>query len=464
MGGTTLATRGLNIPAHDSVVVSPVTPPAQGVQTIHYKRGGENGESVALIDLAYTGGDLSSVYNYDGKFSIVVNTEAVTPGVNTFSLITANPSPVDAVIYWGDGNYEVTTLEARGTSSPLLTNHTYSTPGTYTIQIYNARGLRFYYNNNAEGDKIIALGATPGNFSFATNLARAWLGSVNLTAIDSGMNLSGVTDFSYAWQNCTSLTSFPVLDTSSGTVFSYAWSGCTGLTSFPVLDTSSGISFNLAWYNCTSLTSFPVLDTSSGTNLSNAWQNCTSLTSFPVLDTSSGTNLSSAWSGCSGLTSFPALDTSSGSNFSATWQNCTSLTSFPALDTSSGSGFDSTWSGCSGLTSFPVLNISKGTSFSSAWSGCTSLTSFPAGFFDSWAPTVVSSGCFLNTWANCTSLTATSVENILNSIDFSGRNSPSTSKNITISYNASSGTPNISTAVTNLKARGWVITLNGVTQ
>ena len=39
-------------------------------------------------------------------------------------------------------------------------------------------------------------------------------------------------------------------------------------------------------------------------------------------------------------------------------------------------------------------------------------------------------------------------EQILNSID----------------YNASSGTPNIATAVTNLKGRGWTITLNGVAQ
>jgi hypothetical protein len=56
------------------------------------------------------------------------------------------------------------------------------------------------------------------------------------------------------------------------------------------------------------------------------------------------------------------------------------------------------------------------------------------------------------------------VENILNSIDASGRSAPASTKNIGIDYNAGSGTPSISTAVANLKGRGWTITLNGVAQ
>jgi len=35
---------------------------------------------------------------------------------------------------------------------------------------------------------------------------------------------------------------------------------------------------------------------------------------------------------------------------------------------------------------------------------------------------------------------------------------------ITIDYDAGTGTPSVSTAVTNLKSRGWTITLNGVAQ
>ena len=58
----------------------------------------------------------------------------------------------------------------------------------------------------------------------------------------------------------------------------FAW----GLTSFPLLDTSSGINFNNAWRSCTSLTSFPLLNTNRGTNFTSTWFGCTELTSFPA--------------------------------------------------------------------------------------------------------------------------------------------------------------------------------------
>jgi hypothetical protein len=125
--------------------------------------------------------------------------------------------------------------------------------------------------------------------------------------------------------------------------------------------------------------------------------------------------------------------------------------------------FFAAWRGCSSLTSFPLIDTSNGTSFRDAWRGCSSLENFPAGFFDNWTATPANN-CLVDTWLNCTSLTATSVENILNSIDTSGRNPPASGVNITIDYNTATGTPDIATAVTNLKSRGWTITLNGVAQ
>jgi hypothetical protein len=91
------------------------------------------------------------------------------------------------------------------------------------------------------------------------------------------------------------------------------------------------------------------------------------------------------------------------------------------------------------------------------------LTTFPANFFDSWTGTPVNN-CFLNAWLGCNSLTATSVENILNSIDTSGQSAPASGVDITIDYDTGTGTPSVATAVTNLKSRGWTITLNGVAQ
>jgi hypothetical protein len=335
----------------------------------------------------------------------------------TCAVITA--STCTYTIDWRDGT-PVQTVNATGTG--FTATHRYIFPQTYKAKIEVLSGtFRPYYNNSVYVDQLVEIGQTPDGWTntstsgFGTNLAQAFYGGNNLASVSRYLDVSGITTFSNTWQNCISLTSFPLLDTSSGTNFSYAW------------------------YGCSSLTRFPLLDTSSGTNFAAAWQSCTSLTNFPLLDTSSGTNFSYAWYGCTGLTSFPLLDTSSGTSFSYAWRNCTTLTRFPLLDTSSG------------------------TNFAAAWQSCTNLTSFPANFFDAWTATPANN-CFVGTWDNCFSLTATSVKNILNSIDTSGRSAPASGVDITIDYNASSGTPNVSTAVTNLKSRGWTITLNGVLQ
>jgi hypothetical protein len=400
---------------------------------------------------------------------------------SSFSLITN--AACDLGIDWGDGVNETISI-AGGVQT---TTHTYASSGTYVIRFTVTGGnLVPYYNNNAEAQKITALGSSQYDWSFGASLERAWYGGSNITLIDAGMDTSGVTSFGSTWRKCSRLTSFPLIDTSAGTIFGSAWSGCSSLTSFPLIDTSAGTSFSgawentsltsfplidtssgttffQAWNNCSSLTSFPLINTSAGTNFVSTWRDCSSLTSFPLIDTSAGTLFGSAWRDCSSLTSFPLIDTSAGTLFGSAWSDCSSLTSFPLIDTSAGTNFSGAWSNCSSLTSFPLIDTSSGTTFWQAWIGCSSLTTFPANFFDSWAGTPINN-CFYNTWNGCSSLTATSVENILNSIDTSGQSAPASGVDITIDYDAGTGTPSVSTAVTNLKSRGWTITLNGVAQ
>jgi len=147
--------------------------------------------------------------------------------------------------------------------------------------------------------------------------------------VENGASASygSVTGFSSYWREWSEITSFPLIDTSSGDSFDNAWLGCSSLTSFPLIDTSSGTNFRAAWFDCSSLTSFPLIDTSSGTYFRDAWIFCSSLTSFPLIDTSSGTNFKSAWLGCSSLTTIPAglFDNVSGGNFSGAFTS-TALT------------------------------------------------------------------------------------------------------------------------------------------
>jgi len=206
------------------------------------------------------------------------------------------------------------------------------------------------------------------------------------------------------------------------------------------------------WREWPELTSFPLIDTSSGTNFQQAWFGCTSLTSFPLIDTSSGTDFEQAWRGCTSLASFPLIDTSAGTTFSFAWFGCSSLTSFPLIDTSAGTTFSLAWFGCSSLTSFPLIDTSSGTNFQSAWYGCNSLTTIPAGLFDN-----VSGGNFSGAFTN-TALTQTSIDNILVSLVASGISAG------TRVFDQSGGSAPSATgeaAINTLRSRGWTVTVTG---
>lgn len=231
--------------------------------------------------------------------------------------------------------------------------------------------------DNGDGSWTFRSYDTVGWFSFYE--INSNILDTNITKIEV-ITIKDVVSFDSAFKNLSSMTEIIFSDltaTRNITDFESAWEDCRSLISFPLIDTSSGTSFGSAWYNCYLLTSFPLIDTSNGRDFEAAWYGCKSLTSFPHLDVSSGTDFEETWYNCRALTSFPSLDVSNGTNFESAWENCSSLTSFPQLDVSSGTNFESAWEDCSSLTSFPLINTSSGTNFSYAWANCTSLPSCP---------------------------------------------------------------------------------------
>ena len=385
----------------------------------------------------------------DGTLYAPIITYGITSAGGTFNL--RSTGTVDYAVDWDStSGYEAST------SNTLA--HTY-TAGDYNLAVYSDDVYRpFFTDVTADVTQITSVAIGSGA-DLGTSLTAAWRTATNMTTFTCPFDVTSlVTGFNNAWNNCHSLTSFPLLDTSSGTNFGGAWRDCRSLTSFPLLNTSSGTNFTDTWRNCSSLTSFPLLNTSSATTFNNTWLDCDRLTSFPSLNTSSGTNFGSAWRDCRGLTSFPSLNTSSGTNFYRTWQNCNSLTSFPLLNTSSGTSFYAAWRECSSLTSFPLLNTSSGTTFDWAWSNCSILADFPANMFDTTGTLIATA--FATAWHNC-ALTAQSIENILVSLDTNGATGITLGIDGGTNANASTWSAAAIVAYNSLISKGWTITQNG---
>jgi hypothetical protein len=161
----------------------------------------------------------------------------------------------------------------------------------------------------------------------------------------------------------------------------------------------------------------------------------------------------------------------SATDASYAWNNCQSLESFSSALPSVTSVYNS-WLNCLSLESFSI-ELPSVISAREAWRGCSSLTDFSADVFTNWNPSSILSGVFNNTWDGCSSLTAQSVENILTSIDTSGQYATDTGASggtaladpvIDIDYNGDPLSAATTTAITNLKGKGWGITINGTLQ
>jgi hypothetical protein len=228
----------------------------------------------------------------DGTLAPAIITYGITSAGGTFNLRSIGT--VDYAVDWDStGGYETST------SNTLA--HTY-TAGNYDLVVYSDGVYRPYFNNvTADASQITSVAIGSGA-DLGTDLTSAWDGASNMTSFVCPFDVtSGVTNLVRAWRNCNSLTSFPLINTSSGTLFTNAWRDCSSLTTFLALDFSSSTRFLDAWYDCSSLADFPanMFDTT-GTLISNAfqgaWTNC-ALTAQSIenilvsLDTNGASNI-----------------------------------------------------------------------------------------------------------------------------------------------------------------------------
>ena len=166
------------------------------------------------------------------------------------------------------------------------------------------------------------------------------------------------------FQDCSSLTTIPLLNTSTAINMNYMFQGCSKLTTIPQLDTSNVNSMSYMFRDCSELTTIPQLDTSKVTNMGYMFEGCSKLTTIPQLDTSKVTNMEQMFDGCKSLESIPMLDFSKvgiiNNFFGYSWmggdyQYLTNLGGFGGLkiDWNDGGGL----SKCPNLTVDSLMNV-----------------------------------------------------------------------------------------------------------
>ena len=154
------------------------------------------------------------------------------------------------------------------------------------------------------------------------------------------LNTANVTDMSYMFSSCSSLTSLDVthFNTAKVTNMSSMFSSCLSLTSLDVthFNTAKVTNMNKMFSNCSALTSLDVtnFNTANVTDMSYMFFSCSELTSLDVtnFNTANVTNMSSMFSNCLSLTSLylTNFNTEKVTNMSSMFFSCLSLTAIYA--------------------------------------------------------------------------------------------------------------------------------------
>ena len=154
------------------------------------------------------------------------------------------------------------------------------------------------------------------------------------------LNTANVTDMSYMFSSCSSLTSLDVthFNTANVTNMSSMFSSCLSLTSLDVthFNTAKVTNMNKMFSNCSALTSLDVtnFNTANVTDMSYMFFSCSELTSLDVtnFNTANVTNMSSMFSNSLSLTSLylTNFNTEKVTNMSSMFFSCLSLTTIYA--------------------------------------------------------------------------------------------------------------------------------------
>jgi hypothetical protein len=167
---------------------------------------------------------------------------------NQFRLKLRPSTPYNISIDWGDGDRTVYRQTTPSNASQAGVTHTYNSGGVKVVSITENvvggfpqpyfDGVRNTDGNNDDTKvkKILQWGR--GTYSNNFDFSFAGCTNLQITATDSDSSkLNLITNLDSAFFNCTTLNSFPTINTSNVTNFNSTWYNCVGLSNnFPLLN------------------------------------------------------------------------------------------------------------------------------------------------------------------------------------------------------------------------------------
>ncbi|MEQ6364449.1 BspA family leucine-rich repeat surface protein [Lactiplantibacillus plantarum] len=255
-----------------------------------------------------------------------------------------------------------------------------------------------------------------------TNYSYLFANLLNVTAIDglANLNLTGVTDISWLFLNCSQLGALDLnsWDVSSVIRMEGTFQNCTKLVTLNVANwNTDSLQYLIDTFNGdSSLTSLPVgkWNTSKVATMMRTFTDCSSLTSLDIAnwDTRVVTNMSAIFRGMSKVKSLPIDKWQTGRvvNMQLAFSGDTSLESINVAnwDTSRATALDGTFAKLPNIKSLPLdnWNTSNVQTIRSTFYGDTNLTQLP---IDNWNVGKVFD--FNSTFSGCASLTTAPVAN-----------------------------------------------------
>ncbi len=372
------------------------------------------------------------------QFRFTIQTAEANQQYDILQKDASSTSPAELTINWGDGTAN-TTIAKSASLAKTIADHTYVSPGNYTITITSDQvdptvkqmpQIVFYNIDNYTRDEQLTGILDPFPNMGATDFYCCFRECFKLSAIPAdlfryntqtesftgcflycvGLKSTIPADlfkfntqakhFFGCFQYCSGLTGTIQADlfkyNTQALSFAYCFNGCTGLNGTIPAElfkyNTQAVDFGGCFYGCSGL---------NGTIPTDLFKYNTQATHFKY-----------CFSDCTGLNGTIPVElfkyNTQATNFEACFQGWTQLSTIPAdlfRFNTQATSFSQCFSGCSGLNSIPPSLFqynTQTTSFSACFSSCSGLSAIPADLFRDNTQATLFHSCFFG----CTGLSA----------------------------------------------------------